>query len=60
MEEDFVFREITGNDFNNGYLDLLFEFNNYKSEINYEQFENYINKMKLNKFNKILVISKKK
>ena len=59
MEEDFIFREITKDDFNNGYLDLLCEFSNYKCEINFEEFENYITKMKVNQINKILVITKK-
>ena len=57
--KNFIFREITNEDFDNNYLDLLYEFGNYKYEINFNQFINYLGKMKTNNLNKILVITEK-
>lgn len=59
IEENFIFREITNEDFNNGYLELLYEFTNYKHIINEAEFKYYLSKMKNNKFNKIIVITTK-
>jgi glucosamine-phosphate N-acetyltransferase len=59
IEENFIFREITNQDYNNGYLELLYEFTNYKHEINENEFKYYLSKMKNNKFNKIIVITTK-
>ena len=58
-EGNFIIREIKVEDYENGYLDLLYEFTNYKYKINKIQFENYLNKMKNNNFNKILIITTK-
>jgi glucosamine-phosphate N-acetyltransferase len=38
-----IFREIITDDYYNGYMDLLFEFSNYKKEISFEEFTAYIN-----------------
>jgi glucosamine-phosphate N-acetyltransferase len=59
IEENFIFREIIDNDFNNGYLKLLFEFTNYEHQNNETVFKNYLVKMKNNNFNKIIVITTK-
>jgi glucosamine-phosphate N-acetyltransferase len=59
FEEKFIFREITNEDYYNGYLELLYEFTNYNHEINENQFKDYLLKMKNNNFNKIIVITTK-
>ncbi len=52
--DNFTIREIESNDFNNGYMDLLFEFTNYKYDMNKDKFNEYLQSMK--DINKILVI----
>ena len=37
-------REINSDDYHNGYMDLLFEFSNYKKEVSFEDFTTYINR----------------
>ena len=39
-----LLREILPEDYYNGYMDLLFEFSNYKKEIIFEEFTTYINR----------------
>ena len=36
-------KEISSDDYNNGYLDLLFEFSNYKKNISFEEFTMHLN-----------------
>jgi glucosamine-phosphate N-acetyltransferase len=51
-----IIREIEYNDYNNGYLDLMFEFTNYEYKVTERQFKYYLDQMKYNKLSKILVI----
>jgi glucosamine-phosphate N-acetyltransferase len=39
-----LLREILPEDYYNGYMDLLFEFSNYKKEVTFEEFTTYINR----------------
>lgn len=52
--DNFIIRELEENDFNNGYMDLLFEFTNYKYDMNKDKFNEYLQSMK--DINKILII----
>ncbi len=56
---DIEIREIENDDYNIGYMELMFEFTNYKYNIDYNDFCRYIKKSKENKINKILVIYSK-
>ena len=49
-----IIREINFDDYNREYMDLLFEFTNYKHDMDQEKFNLYLNSMQ--DFNKILVI----
>ena len=40
--DNFIIRELEENDFNNGYMDLLFEFTNYKYDMNKDKFNDKI------------------
>lgn len=51
---EFEIREIDETDLNNGYIELLYEFTNYKYDISREEFINYLIRMK--NINKIVVI----
>jgi len=39
-----LLREIIPDDYFNGYMDLLFEFSNYKKEVTFDEFTTYINR----------------
>ena len=49
---NFIFTELSYTDYYNGYLDLMYEFSNYKKEVSYEDFKKYIDTDKI----KIIVI----
>ena len=55
--KDLIIREIENQDYNNGYLDLMFEFTNYDHKINESEFNFNLEQMKYNKLSKILIIS---
>ena len=48
----FIFTELSNDDYYNGYLDIMYEFSNYKKNVSYVDFQNYID----NEYVKILVI----
>jgi len=52
MQSNLIIREIESDDYNRGYLDLMYEFTNYKIEITQREFTKYIE----NNTAKILVI----
>ena len=52
--KDLTIRDIEYDDYDKGYMELMYDFTNYKYEISRENFINYININ--NKNNKILVI----
>ena len=55
MNKNYIIRELKENDFEN-YMNLMFEFTNYKYEINKELFCKKLNTMKNNEYNKILLL----
>ena len=55
--ENLVIREIEKDDYNKGYLDLMYEFTNFKYNLTENDFSDYIDNNKYN--NKILVIMSK-
>lgn len=57
ISENIVIREIEGGDYN-GYMNIMYEFANYKYTISYDEFISYIETM--NNFNKILVVYSRK
>lgn len=46
MEHNICLRKLEEDDFDKGYMDLMFEFTNYKYAVNKEEFGNYLFKMK--------------
>jgi glucosamine-phosphate N-acetyltransferase len=52
--DDYIIRDINNIDFYNGYLELMYEFTNYKYDLSYKNFIEYLDKMK--DFNKIFII----
>lgn len=50
--DSFIFTELSNDDYYNGYLDIMYEFSNYKKNVSYVDFQNYID----NEYVKILVI----
>ena len=54
--KDLIIREIEYQDYNNGYLDLMFEFTNYEHKINESEYNFYLEQMKYNRLSKILII----
>jgi glucosamine-phosphate N-acetyltransferase len=50
--DSFIFTELSNDDYYNGYLDIMYEFSNYKKNVSYVDFQNYID----NEHVKILVI----
>ena len=57
--DNYIIREIENEDFYNGYLELLYEFNNFEYKINESEFINYLEQNKLNNNCKIYVIQLK-
>ena len=57
--DNYIIREIENQDFYNGYLELLYEFNNFEYKINEAEFINYLDQNKLNNNCKIYVIQLK-
>ncbi len=51
-----IIREIEYKDYNNGYLDLMFEFTNYQYKVSERQFKYHLDKIKYNELSKILVV----
>ena len=56
MYSNLIIREIQNEDYNRGYLDLMYEFTNYKKNLSEEEFSSYIDNMYKNNTAKILVI----
>ena len=40
--DSFIFTELSNEDYYNGYLDIMYEFSNYKKDVSYEDFQKYI------------------
>jgi glucosamine-phosphate N-acetyltransferase len=57
--DNYIIREIEYTDFNNGYLELLYQFNNYKYKITELEFINYLEQNKVHHNCKIYVIELK-
>lgn len=57
--DNYIIREIENQDFYNGYLELLYEFNNFEYKINEAEFINYLDQNKLNNNCKIYIIQLK-
>ena len=56
MYSNLIIREIQNEDYNRGYLDLMYEFTNYKKNLSEEEFSSYIDNIYKNNTAKILVI----
>jgi glucosamine-phosphate N-acetyltransferase len=57
INENIIMKEIENEDYYNGYMDLMYEFTNYKHNLSYDDFVLYLNKMNIN--TKIIVIYSK-
>ncbi len=55
LDENFVLREIELDDYNNGYLELMYEFTNYKYDVKKDTFIDYLKKSNV----KIVIIFSK-
>ena len=52
-------REIKKEDYYNSYMELMFEFTNYKHNLEYNDFCKYIDKIQSNNTNKIIIVYSK-
>jgi glucosamine-phosphate N-acetyltransferase len=42
--ENLIIRDIENEDYNKGYMDIMYEFTNYKHDLTHDDFINYLNK----------------